>query len=114
MAADSELCSVPGQRTGRFFAGVICFNLLDTVTYLIVLIVMADIQNPSANVIRSLILLAFNYLEMAFGMAYLYYLQYRNDGMIYREALKIGLVAISGLKQTVLRSKTDAMRSERT
>ena len=54
---------------------------------------MADIQNPSANVIRSLILLAFNYLEMAFGMAYLYYLQYRNDGMIYREALKIGLVA---------------------
>lgn len=57
---------------------------------------MADIQNPSANVIRSLILLAFNYLEMAFGMAfgmaYLYYLRYRNEGMIYREALKIGLV----------------------
>ena len=86
-------CAVfQGSGPEDFFAGVICFNLLDTVTYLIVLIVMADIQNPSANVIRSLILLAFNYLEMAFGMAYLYYLQYRNEGMIYREALKIGLV----------------------
>lgn len=86
-------CAVfQGSGSENFFAGVICFNLLDTVTYLIVLIVMADIQKPSANVIRSLILLAFNYLEMAFGMAYLYYLQYRNDGMIYREALKIGLV----------------------
>ena len=86
-------CAVfQGSGPEKFFAGAICFNLLDTVTYLIVLIVMADIQNPSANVIRSLILLAFNYLEMAFGMAYLYYLRYRNEGMIYREALKIGLV----------------------
>lgn len=72
--------------------GVICFNLLDTVTYLIVLIVMADIQNPSANVIRSLILLMFNYFEMAFSMAFFYYLHYRKEGLIYREALKIGLL----------------------
>ena len=79
---------------------LIFYNLLDTVTYLIVLLVMADIQNPSANVIRSLILLVFNYLEIAFGMAYFYYLHYRNIGILYREALKMGLLGgeISGIE----------------
>ena len=71
---------------------LIFYNLLDTVTYLIVLLVMADIQNPSANVIRSLILLVFNYLEIAFGMAYFYYQHYREVGIMYREALKMGLL----------------------
>ena len=79
---------------------VIFYNLLDTVTYLIVLLVMADIQNPSANVIRSLILLVFNYLEIAFGLAYFYYLNYRNIGILYREALRMGLLGgeINGIE----------------
>lgn len=72
--------------------GIICYNLVDTLTYLVMLIVMADIQNPSANIIRSLILLAFNYLEMAFTVAYFYYLYYRGRDMYYREALKVGLL----------------------
>lgn len=61
---------------------------------------MADIQNRSANVIRSLILLVFNYLEMAFGMAYFYYQHYREVGIMYREALKMGLLGgeISGIE----------------
>lgn len=79
---------------------LIFYNLLDTVTYLIVLLVMADIQNPSANVIRSLILLVFNYLEIGFGMAYFYYQHYRDVGIMYREALKMGLLGgeISGFE----------------
>ena len=35
-------------------------------------------------------------------MAYLYYLQYRNEGMIYCKALKIGLVG--GEEATMVRS----------
>lgn len=81
-----------GHIPETVLTGVICFNLLDTVSYLIVLIAMADIQNPSANVIRSLILLVFNYFEMAFSVAFFYYLHYRGKGLIYREALKIGLL----------------------
>lgn len=45
------------------------YNLVDTVTYLMSLIVLADIQNPSANVIRSLLMVLMNYIEVALEMA---------------------------------------------
>lgn len=45
------------------------YNLLDTVTYLISLIVLADIQNPSANIIRSLLMVLMNYMEVSLEMA---------------------------------------------
>ena len=48
--------------------------MADTVTCLLALIFLADIQGPSANQLRSLILLIFNYLEMVFGLSLFYYL----------------------------------------
>lgn len=89
-------CTMFQEELAKGLGVILAYNLLDTVTYLIMLIIMADIQKPSANIIRSIILLAFNYLEMAFSIAYFYYLQYSSQGLIYREALKIGIVGGEG------------------
>lgn len=51
--------------------------LLDTVSYLLALIVLADIQRPSANIIRSMILLLVNYVEVQMDMAFICYTFYR-------------------------------------
>ncbi|MBP3678155.1 MAG: hypothetical protein J6I97_07405 [Agathobacter sp.] len=48
---------------------IIGYGLIDTVTYLIELIVLADIQSPSANIIRSIIMLFLNYFEATFAIA---------------------------------------------
>lgn len=48
--------------------------MTDTITYLLTLIVLADIQRPSANVIRSLIFLFINHLEVSLDIAILYYI----------------------------------------
>lgn len=45
------------------------YGLIDTITYLLELIILADIQNPSANIIRSMIMLFINYFEAAFEIA---------------------------------------------
>ena len=66
------------------------YNLADTVTYLISLILMADIQKPSANVIRSMLLLLLNYVEVSIEMACLYFLNY--DKMTFLQALQPGLL----------------------
>lgn len=44
------------------------YGLLDTITYLLALIILADIQNPSANIIRSLFMLFINYIEIVFEL----------------------------------------------
>ena len=49
--------------------GLMIYNLMDTVSYLLSLIMFADIQNPSANVIRSMILLVINYIETSIEIA---------------------------------------------
>lgn len=54
---------------------LIVYLMADTVSYLICLIVLADVQRPSANVIRSIILLLVNYLEVSLDFAVLYYLE---------------------------------------
>ena len=66
------------------------YNLADTVTYLISLILMADIQKPSANVIRSMLLLLLNYVEVSIEMTCLYFLNY--DNMTFLQALQPGLL----------------------
>lgn len=66
------------------------YNMADTVTYLISLILMADIQKPSANVIRSMLLLLLNYVEVSIEMACLYFLHY--EKMTFLEALQPGLI----------------------
>lgn len=63
--------------------------LVDTVTYLLTLIIMADIQRPSANIIRSMIMLFVNYIEISFDLAFLYYVQYK---VRFREALAFGFL----------------------
>lgn len=76
------------------FPVVIIYNLSDTITYLLTLIIMADIQRPSANIIRSVILLFVNYIEVAFDIAFLYYLKY-SEGILFREAAVFGLLGMS-------------------
>lgn len=55
---------------GTFLAG---YGLVDTLTYLLELIILADIQNPSANIIRSMIMLFLNYFEAVFEIAVIGY-----------------------------------------
>lgn len=57
-------------RTAMVF--ILLYDLGDTVTYLIALMVLADVQRPSANVIRSLVMLVINYIEVQFDLAAIY------------------------------------------
>lgn len=54
------------------------YNLTDTITYLLALIFLADIQSPSANIIRALLMLLFNYLEVAFEITTIAYIQLKD------------------------------------
>lgn len=70
---------------------VITYLMFDTITYLMVVILMADIQNPSANIIRSLLLLFVNYIEVAIDLAFLCYCYYGKEiGVL--QALAFGFV----------------------
>lgn len=71
---------------------ILCYNLADTITYLISLILMADIQKPSANVIRSMLLLLLNYVEVSIEIACLYLLHYGTGRMSFLQALQPGLM----------------------
>ena len=65
-----------GQKTGSLqyiLMGVSIYFLADTVTYLLALIVLGDIERPEANIIRSLLLLLVNYIEVSLDFAFLYY-----------------------------------------
>ena len=70
---------------------ILLYFMVDTVTYLAALIMMADIQKPSANVIRSLLLLFFNYAEVSLDMAFFYYVYY-SGGVTFEEALEFGIL----------------------
>lgn len=89
------LCYIPcsEQMTFWFFWLVVYF-MADTITYLLTLIVLADIQKPSANVIRSMIMLFINYLEVSFGLAFLYYTTYYGSVNL-REAIAFGILGRS-------------------
>lgn len=63
-----------GMRIGS--AIIAGYFMADTLTYLLSLISLADIQRPSANIIRSIILLFINYIETAIDLAILYYTHY--------------------------------------
>ena len=86
-------CSQAGKGEMEFcLRFILYYNLADTITYLISLILMADIQKPSANVIRSMLLLLLNYVEVSIEAACLYFLQYRTEGMTFLQALQPGLM----------------------
>lgn len=59
------MCTISPNLIGA----LMIYNLCDTITYLLALIVFADIQNPSANIIRSLLMLLINYIETGFELA---------------------------------------------
>lgn len=69
---------------------VIFYSMADTVTYLLGLLMMADIQKPSANVIRSLLLLFLNYIEVSLEMTYFYYVYGSN--IKFKKALTFGVL----------------------
>lgn len=75
------------------FGGLMTYNLLDTITYLLALIVLADIQNPSANIIRSLFMLFLNYIEACFELAIIGYV-WINKEISVREWLWYSLTNI--------------------
>jgi O-acetyl-ADP-ribose deacetylase (regulator of RNase III) len=81
-----------GGNFGNVIRFLLYYNLIDTVTYLISLILMADIQKPSANVIRSMLLLLLNYVEVSLEMSCLYFQQYKADHMTFLQALGPGFI----------------------
>ena len=87
----ARYCSCIRETFGIHLVSVLLvYSMADTVTYLLALIMMADIQKPSANIIRSLLLLFFNYVEVSWGMAYFYYV-YCAD-ITFEEALAFGVL----------------------
>lgn len=75
------------------FTGLVIYCMSDTITYLLTLIMLADIQKPSANIIRSMIMLFVNYVEVSFELAFLYYAAY--DGLVTLGAsLAFGLLGL--------------------
>lgn len=78
------------------FPFIMMYNMLDTITYLLTLIILADIQRPSANVIRFMIMLFVNYIEVSFGMAYLYftYYKYLGQAISLRDAIAFGVLGL--------------------
>lgn len=77
---------------------IVMYLMFDTITYLMVLILMADIQNPSANIIRSLLLLFVNYIEVAMDIAFLYYCYYGKKISIL-QALTFGFLDERAVEQ---------------
>lgn len=63
----------------RGIAGIVLYVMSGTLVYLLTLIMFADIQRPSANIIRSLIMLFVNYIEVSFDIAVLFYMNYWNS-----------------------------------
>lgn len=76
---------------------IVVYSLVDTVSYLLSLIVMADIQRPSANVIRSCILLFVNYIESSLDMVFLYYLNFRQKENVLQQAVRFGFLGDEGM-----------------
>lgn len=73
------------------FTAFIGYIMLDTITYLVLLIVLSDIQRPSANVIRSMIFLLINYLEVSFDIGAIFYIW--NLGRIeFWSAIEFGIM----------------------
>lgn len=54
--------------------------LVDTVTYLLTSVLLSDIQRPSGNIIRSLILLYVNFMETQTDLSFIIYCWYRLKG----------------------------------
>lgn len=98
------LSQLPAEGCGHYlevgFAVLLIYNMCDTISYLLTLIIMADIQNPSANLIRSMIMLLVNYIEVTGDTAFLYWLCYR-DRIRFRDALLYGVLGQGQIEELV-------------
>ncbi len=94
LLSESNVMGECTVMTRWVFPGIIIYNMCDTVTYLLVLVIMSDIQRPSANVIRSMILLFVNYMEVSFGLSYLYFTYHVQMGqnISFREVIAFGML----------------------
>lgn len=90
----SPYITVPGQLK-YWMSGLILYCLSDTITYLLLLIIMSDIQRPSANVIRSIIMLFINYIEVECDIAFLYSICHQTN---FGESLKFSFLGIDSTK----------------
>ncbi len=63
---------IPKECLHKMLLCLVVYILFDIISYLIGLIFLADIQRPSANVVRSLLLIGINYCCTIFSVAYLY------------------------------------------
>lgn len=88
------MCNNYWHLPQEVYGGVMLYNLIDTITYLLALIVLADIQNPSANVIRSLLMLLVNYLETGIELAGIGFVWLEKPDSIYK-LLLYGLANIN-------------------
>lgn len=74
------------NNTGILYVmcGVVAYFMIDTITCLMALIFLTDLYGPSANRLRTIILLIFNYVEMLFGIALFYYVYFWNNITIWK------------------------------
>lgn len=78
------------NSTGKvIIIALLIYFMADTITYLILLIVLSDIQRPSANVIRSMIFLFINYWEVGLDFSLIYYVLNSDVGIF--NAIKFGI-----------------------
>lgn len=95
-------------RCLQFLQVLIIYSMADTLTYLLSLIIMADVQSPSANIIRSCILLFVNYLEVSVDMAFLCFTLFQNQKISVQNALAFGILGENLENNNVLLSYGNA------
>lgn len=85
------------------FLWIIVYLMTETILYILSLIFLADIQKPSANVYRSILLLFVNYCEIILGFSFIYFaLSYPNASIW--ESIDFGIMDI--VKDSVVVTKT--------
>lgn len=91
---------------------MIVYSLADTLTYLLILMMMSDIQRPSANLIRTWLMLFMNYMEAALDLSVLYgcferWFSWGHGGLIsIRAAGKCGLLGFQNIPEHVSWAET--------
>lgn len=64
----------------RSVSVIVTYILVDIISYLLGLIFLADIQRPSANIIRSVLLIGVNYISSILCIAFFHYYKYPKAG----------------------------------
>lgn len=59
---------------------IVLYEFVDIITYLLGLVFLADIQRPSANVTRSILLMGINYVSCVFCVTFFFYDVYPQFG----------------------------------